>query len=161
MHTNIYKNTQKKACVHTQEYLNIPPNICLYKNNHIYIYTHIYCHPQTHCFIVSQLISVARTRRMLKLGSKPTQLYVRLSIRPLDQQAYHVGLEIIRYYVATAAAVFVCLHFLSYQSSQFVRIALHYVRGSCKFLRQSAQPPWRSVHIITVLVVTKSLNSMN
>ena len=40
----------------------------------------------------------------LKLGSKPAQLYVRLSIRPLGQQAYHVGLGIIRYYVATAAA---------------------------------------------------------
>ena len=39
----------------------------------------------------------------LKLGSKPTQLYVRFSIRPLGQQAYHVGKGIIRYYAAATA----------------------------------------------------------
>ena len=40
----------------------------------------------------------------------PSKFYVRLSVRPLGQQAYHVWLrEILRYYVATAAAV--CLHF--------------------------------------------------
>ena len=38
------------------------------------------------CFVVSQLFSVARHVGRLKLGSKPTQLYVRLSIRPLDQK---------------------------------------------------------------------------
>ena len=39
----------------------------------------------------------------LKLGWKPAQLYVRLSIRPLGKQAYHVRKGIIRYYLATAA----------------------------------------------------------
>ena len=62
----------------------------------------VYCHPQTDCFGVSQLFRVARYVGRLKLGSKPTQLYVRLSIRPLGQQAYHVGKGIIKYYVATA-----------------------------------------------------------
>ena len=51
----------------------------------------MYCHPQTDCFIVSQLFSVARHVRRLKLGSKPAQLYVRLSIRLLGQQAYYVS----------------------------------------------------------------------
>ncbi len=55
--------------------------------------------------VVSQLFSVARHVGRLKLGSKSAQLYVRLSIRALGQQAYHVGKGIIRYYVVTAAAV--------------------------------------------------------
>ena len=80
---------------------------------YIYIYIYIYCHPQTDCFVVSQLFSVAQYVGRLKLGSKPAQLYVRLSIRPLGQQTYHVGKGIIRYYVATAEAAFVCLHFIS------------------------------------------------
>ena len=52
---------------------------------------YIYCHPQTDCFVVSQHFSVARHVGCLKLGLKPTQLYVRLSIRLLSQQAYHVS----------------------------------------------------------------------
>ena len=87
-------------------------NTCIYIHTH----TYIYCHPQTDCFIVSQLFSVARHVGCLKLESKPTQLYVRLSIRPLGQRAYHIGKIIIRYYVATAAAAaFVCLHFIPYR----------------------------------------------
>ena len=57
-------------------------------NDNIYS-KYVYCHPQTDCFVVSQLFSVARHVRRLKLGSKPAQLYVSLSIRPLGQQAYH------------------------------------------------------------------------
>ena len=57
---------------------------------YIYIYIYIYCHPETDCFVVSQLFCVARHVGRLKLGSKPTQIYVRLSIGPLGQQAYHV-----------------------------------------------------------------------
>ena len=57
--------------------------------NQIYIY--IYCHPQTDCFVLSELFSVARHVGCLKPGSKPIQLYVRLSLRPLSQQAYHIG----------------------------------------------------------------------
>ena len=78
--------------------------------NIIYIYIYIYCHLQTDCFILSELFSVARHVGRLKPGSKPIQLYVRLSLRSLGQQAYHVWLsEFLRYYVVTAAAV--CLHF--------------------------------------------------
>ena len=50
------------------------------------------CHPQTACFVVSQLLSVARHVGRSKLGSKPAQLYIRFSIRPLGQQAYYIGL---------------------------------------------------------------------
>ena len=55
------------------------------------IYIYIYCSPQTGCFVVLQLFSVARHVGRSKLGSKPAKLYVRLSIRPLGQQPYHVG----------------------------------------------------------------------
>ena len=66
-------------------------------------------------FVVSQLFSVARHIGRLKLGSEPAQSYVGLSIRPLGQQAYHVGNGIISYYVATAAAAFDCFHFIHYR----------------------------------------------
>ena len=56
-----------------------------------YIYIYIYCHPQIDCFVVSQLFRVTRHVGRLMLESKPAQLYVRLSIRPLGQQAYHVS----------------------------------------------------------------------
>ena len=52
---------------------------------YIYIYIYIYRLPQTDCFVLSELFSVAR-----HIGSKPIQLYVRLSLRPLCQQEYHV-----------------------------------------------------------------------
>ena len=105
----------------------------------IFIYMNIYCHPQIDCFVVSRLFSVARHVRRLKLGSKPAQLYVRLSIIPLSLQANHVSSGIIRHYVIA----FVCLHFCltGYQSAQFIRRALHYASGSRKFLCQSAQSP--------------------
>ena len=63
-----------------------------------------------HCFVLSELFSVTRHVGRSKPRLKPIQLYVRLSLRPLGQQAYHVWLrEFLRYYVVTAAAV--CLHF--------------------------------------------------
>ena len=68
---------------------------------HIYIYIsyiYIYCHPQTDCFVLSELFSVARHVGRSKPGSKPIQLYVRLSLKPLGQQAYHAWLrELLRY----------------------------------------------------------------
>ena len=57
----------------------------------IYIYIYIYSHPQTDCFVLSELFSVARHAGRPKPGSKPVQLYVRLSLRPLGHQADHVG----------------------------------------------------------------------
>ena len=51
----------------------------------------MYIYSQTDCFVRSDLFSVARHVGRLKLGSKPVQLYVRLRIRPLGQQVYHVG----------------------------------------------------------------------
>ena len=74
---------------------------------YIYIYIDIYCHPQSECFVVSQLFSVARHIRRLKLKSKPVQLYNRLCILPISQQVSHVSTGIIRHYVVA----FVCLHF--------------------------------------------------
>ena len=115
---------------------------------YIYIYIYIYCHPQTDCSIVSQLFRVARYvgHITLELGSKLAQLYIRLSIIPLNQQVNHVSLGIIRHY----AVAFVCLHFCltRYQSAQFIRRALHYASGSRKFFYQSAQPPWESIYIV-------------
>ena len=50
------------------------------------IYIYIYSHPQRDYFVVIQLFSMARHVGHLKLGSKPAQLYIRLSIIQLDQQ---------------------------------------------------------------------------
>ena len=61
------------------------------------IYSHIYSHPQTDCFVVSQLFSVARHTGHLKLGSKPAQLYIRLSIILFSQQVNHSSSGIIRH----------------------------------------------------------------
>ena len=95
--------------------------IVIITHTHTHTHIYIYCHPQADCFVVSQLFSMARHVGHLKLGSKPAQLYVRLSIRPLGQQAYHVGKGIIWYYVATAAAAaaFVCLHFITYRIPEY------------------------------------------
>ena len=91
----------------------MPVQIKVWKliEGNIYIHTHIYSHPQTHCFVESRLFSLARHLERLKMGSKPAQLYVRLSIRPLCQQVYHISLGIIRYKVVA----FVCLHFIPYR----------------------------------------------
>ena len=56
---------------------------------------YIYCHPHTDCFIVSQFFSVARHVGRLKLGSKPAQLYARLSIIPLIQHYVSTGIIVI------------------------------------------------------------------
>ena len=63
-----------------------------------YKYICIYYHPQAYCFVVSKLFNVVRHVGHLKLGSKPTQLYVRDRIIPLSQQANHVSSGIIRHY---------------------------------------------------------------
>ena len=81
------------------------------------VYIYIYSHPQTDCFVLSELFSVARQVTRSKTVSKPIQLYVRLSLRPLGQQAYHVWLrEFLRHYVVTAAAV--CLHLYTLSASR-------------------------------------------
>ena len=62
----------------------------------IYIYIYTYILSSTDYFVVSQLFSVARHVGRLKLGSKPAQLYLRLSIISLRQRANHVSTGIIR-----------------------------------------------------------------
>ena len=117
---------------------------------YIYIYIYIYCHPQTDCFVQSELFTVARHVGRSKAGSKPIQLYVKLSLWPLSQQAYHVWLrELLRYLCTNSSShLFTFLYPIGYQSAQFFRRALHYASGGWKFLHQSAQPPWESVYIV-------------
>ena len=55
------------------------------------IYIYIYIHTQTDCFVLSELFSVARHAGRSKTGSKPVQLYVRLSFKPVGHQADYVG----------------------------------------------------------------------
>ena len=73
-----------------------------------YIYICMYCHPQTDCFIISQLFSVVRYVGCFKLGLRPTQLYIRLSIIPLSHQSVYVNSGVIRHYIVS----FTCLHFV-------------------------------------------------
>ena len=88
--------------------------ITQYIYTYIYVYIYVcvcvYGHPQTDCFVVSQFFSVARHVRRLKVGSKPAQLNVRLSIKPLSKQANHFSSGILSRY----RAAFVCLHFPPY-----------------------------------------------
>ena len=111
---------------------------------------YIYSHPQTDCFVLSELFSVARHAGRSKPGSKPVQLYVRLSFRPVGHQADLVDKGNFKvFYLAAAAAAFVYifLYPIGYQSAQFFRRALHYASGGWQFLRQRAQPPWGSIYI--------------
>ena len=64
---------------------NVVVNIYLYI--YVCVCVCVWCHPQTDSFVVSQLFSVARHAGRFKLGLKPAQLYVRLSIIPLSQQS--------------------------------------------------------------------------
>ena len=111
----------------------------------IYMYTYIYCHPQTVSFVVSQLFCVVIHVGRLKLRSKPAQLYIRLSIIELSQQVNHISSGIIRHFVVSFIFWHFCLS--RYQ---------HHASGSCKFLRQNAQPLWGSIYIVihrpTILV---------
>ena len=55
------------------------------------------------------------TRRMLEARIEPIQLYVRLSLRLLGQQAYHVWLrEFFRYY----KCIYIYIHIYIYTTSQ-------------------------------------------
>ena len=121
---------------------------CLLPYRYIYIY--IYCHPQKDCFVLSELFSLERHVGRSKPGSKPIQLYVRLSLRPLSQQAYHVWLrEFFKVlYSNSSSRLFTFLYPIGYQSAQFFRRALRYASGDRKFLHQSGQPPWGSVYIV-------------
>ena len=69
--------------------------MCLYKYvcvcAYIYIYIYIYIVIHRDYFVLSELFSVARHVGHSKSGSKPVRLYVRLSLRPLGQQAYRVS----------------------------------------------------------------------
>ena len=67
---------------------------------------------------------MARHVGRLKLGSELAQLYVRLSIIPLSQQANHISSEIVRHYVVAFVYLHYCL--TEYQSAQFIQRALHY-----------------------------------
>ena len=101
-HCEIVLNINDRAFTHTHTHTHIYIYVCMY----------VYCHPQTECLVISQPFSVARHVEHLKLGSKPAQIYVRLSILPLSPQVTYVISGIIRHYVVA----FVCLHFtlLSY-----------------------------------------------
>ena len=75
--------------------------------NYLYTYIHIYCHPQTHCFVLSELFSVARHAGRSKTGSKPVQLFVRLSFRPLGHQALAKGILRYLFYINTLFTFFI------------------------------------------------------
>ena len=68
--------------------------LCIYIYIYIYIYIlYIYIYillSKDRLFFVSQLFSVARHAGCFKLGSKPTQLYVRFSILPLSHRQFYI-----------------------------------------------------------------------
>ena len=98
-------------------------------------------------------ISLVRYVGRSEPRSKPILLYVRLSLRPLSQQAHHVWLkELLRYLWSNSSSrLFTFLYPIGYQSAQFFRRALHYASGGRKFLHQSAQPLWGSLSLVISL----------
>ena len=97
---------------------------------HLSIYISIYLnsHSQTDCFVLSQFFNVARHAGCFKLGSKPAQLYVRLSILPLSHRMTYVSSGIITHYIYAFVLFTFCV--TGYRSTQFVRRDLHYAGGS-------------------------------
>ena len=94
-------------CIDIHIYIYI--YICTHTHTHthiyIYIYIYIYILSSTDCFVLSELFSVARQVGRSKPGSKPIQLYDRLSLRSLGQQAYLVWLrELLRYLCSNSNA---------------------------------------------------------
>ena len=78
---------------------------------------------------------MAKHELCLKLGSKPTQLYVRLSIIPLSQQANHVSSGIIRNFEVTFFYLHFCLTvyiFISFSWSCLKLIPLPYDQKSLR-----------------------------
>ena len=70
--------------------LSLSVSLSLYIYIYIYLYICIYCYPQTDCLVLSEPFSVASRDR------NPSN--VRLSLRTLGQQAYHVWpRELLRY----------------------------------------------------------------
>ena len=82
---------------------------------YIYIYIYIYSHLQRDCFVVSQRTNVARHAGRFKLGSKPAQLNVKLSIIPLSHHSTYVSSGIIRHYVVATyiMRVFIRYHLVA------------------------------------------------
>ena len=81
--------------------------------------------------MLSDLFSVARQVGHSKPGSKPIQLYVRLSLRPLGQQEYHVLAKGIFKVLCSNSSnrSFTFSYPIGCQRAQFFRRALHYASG--------------------------------
>ena len=90
IHTRYIKKKDRKW-----SYIYPPKNEKI-KNISKTYWQYIYCHLQPDCFVLSELFSVARYVGRLEQRSKPVQLYVSLSIRPLGQQATTLTKGIIR-----------------------------------------------------------------
>ena len=98
--------------------INLVASCSCWGAENIYIYIYILSSTDRlfRCIITLQC---GYTRRTLEAGIETRKTFVRLSIRPLGQQAYHVGKGIIRFYAATAAAAFICLHFIPYRIPEY------------------------------------------
>ena len=149
MYVCIYIYIYIYGCIWIYKYMCIYIYVCIYIYIYIqlYICIYIYSHPQTDCFVLSELFSVARHAGRLKPESKPVQLYVRLSFRPLDHQADQGNF--LRYFILATAAAFVYI-FYTLSATRVLNSfeeLLHYASGGRQFLRQRAQPPWGSIYV--------------
>ena len=127
----------------------------IYLHTHTHIYIYIYSHPQTDCFVQSEHFSVASHVGRSKPGSKSFQLYVRLCLRPLGQQAYRIWLrEFLRYYVITAAAI--CLHFYTLSAARglnsFEELCIMRAADENSFTRV-LNPHWGGLYIYIYIYI--------
>ena len=105
----------------------------------------IYSHPQTDCFVLSELFSVARPAGRSKPGSKPVQLYIRLSLRPLGHQYIYIYIYIYILYISIIGSpyyrsrgcfdniIIICLSFLSLnlRFTHFYFVSIYVNIGFC------------------------------
>ena len=82
-------NSLEELCIMWVAAINSFTNVLNPLEGSLYMY-----HPQTDCFVVSQLFSMARLTKHFRLGSKPPQLYFRLSMLPFSHQATYIYIYI-------------------------------------------------------------------
>ena len=135
--------------------------LVFWNDPHIYIYIYIYSHPQTDCFVLSELFSVARHAGRSKPGSKPVQLYVRLSFRPLGRQADHVGLWNFKVFYFSHSRLFT--FFIPYRLPECSILTKSFcitLAAAGNSFARVLNPPWGSIYIMCVYV-RKSSESLS
>ena len=107
--------------------------VCVYIYIYIYVCVCVCILSSTDCFIGSQLISVARHVGRFKLGLKPGQIYIRLSIILLSHQSTYIVcvcmclcIRVCVYiYIYIYIYIWVCVYIYIYNVGVYVYIYIY------------------------------------